>query len=257
MKNFKLFTLTLFLFSLMSTTVTAQISLGLKAGGNLSTTYGSPEELNDENIEGVGLTPGFQIGAFVGLGLTDGFKIIGEVAYEVRNGKKTIDLATAAPSPAGDILINVDSELNNSFHYINIPILAVFGSGPINFYAGPNFALLTKATSTRTTTQDVTLPPGLPAETPGLPQSGTVETEIDFKNDTAYEEFGSFINESDLGINVGFMFQATDKVFLDLRVNHGLTDATNNDYDVSLLDGSKRDDADRNISIQLSAGIQF
>ncbi|MFK7934651.1 MAG: hypothetical protein AB8G22_14160, partial [Saprospiraceae bacterium] len=76
----------------------AQLSIGVKAGASLSTTYGDPEELNGENLESIGLKPGFQVGAFVGLGITDGLKIIGEVAYEVRNGLKEVDFAIPTPA---------------------------------------------------------------------------------------------------------------------------------------------------------------
>ncbi len=39
---------------------------------------------------------------------------------------------------------------------------------------------------------------------------------------------------------------------LDLRLNHGIADIINNDYDRSLIDQSPRADKDRNVSIQLS-----
>lgn len=238
MKNFKLITLTFFFLGLINTAAFAQLSLGIKAGGSLSTTYGDSEEFQDEKLESISFRPGYQVGAFIGLGLTDAIKIIGEVAYEVRNGGKEVNVTV--PTPAGNVTVN--SEFENSFHYVNVPILLVLGSGAVKFYGGPNFAYLTKATSTNTVDN---------------PAIGTTETEIDFKNDPAYEDFGSFINEADLGLNIGFMFQATEKVFLDLRINHGLTDATNNDYDNSVLDGSPREDTDRNVSVQLSAGLNF
>lgn len=252
LKNFTLLLLCLFASSMTF----AQIGLGVKAGVNFSTTYGSSEEFNDEKLESIGLNSGFQGGAFVTIGLTESFKVIGEVAYEVRNGLKNVDVVSVTPTPFGDINAVVNVEAKNSFHYINIPVLAAFGSGPLSFYAGPNFALLSKATSTQTTTTDVTTPDDLPE---GIaPESSVVEVEIDFKEDAPFKDNGSFINEFDLGINVGAMFNVTDNLFLDLRINHGITDATNNDYDFSILDSSvSREDSDKNVSVQLSLGYKF
>lgn len=253
LKPFLLFSLAIFAI----TSLQAQISLGVKGGVNMSTTYGSPEEMNGEKIEGVALRPGFQLGLVLGAGLTDGFKIRGEVNFENRNGLKTVDLVTNVPTPAGDVVVTTAAELKNSFNYINIPVLAVLGSGNIKLYAGPNFAYLLSAKTTQTTMTDVVLPPGLPEDTPGLPQSGSTTVERDFKNDAPYDEDGSFINEFDLGANVGVMVLLSEKLRLDLRLNHGLSDATNNDYDTSILDGSKREDSDKNVSIQLGIGVSF
>jgi hypothetical protein len=98
----------------------------------------------------------------------------------------------------------------------------------------------------------VTLPTDLPANTPGLPQTGTTNTKTDFINDAPFKENGSFINRVDLGANLGFLYQVEKRFIIDFRLYHGITDATNNDYDVSLIDQSKRSDNDRNVSIQFS-----
>lgn len=239
MKINGLFTLLGFTLLFFTQQATAQLRLGVKAGANLSTTYGSPEEFNGENIEGIGFQPGFQVGAFVGLGITDGLKLMGEVAYEVRNGLKEVDVTI--PTPAGNVTVSSDFE--NSFHYINIPILLVIGDGPIQFYGGPNFAILTKATASVSEENSAT---------------GDREFEIDFRNDPEYESFGSFINESDLGINLGLMLGLGESAFVDLRLNHGISDATNDNYDRSILDPTvSREDSDRNVSVQLSLGFAF
>lgn len=249
---------TVLLFNLAIFAVTslqAQVSLGIKAGANMSMAYGSPEEVNGENLEGIGFRPGFQVGITAGIGLTESFKIQGELNFENRNGLKTVDVTTVAPTPAGDAFIFTSVEAKNSFNYINIPVLAVIGTGKLRAYVGPNFAFLLSAKSTQTATTTLDIPEGVPAEL--FPPAGSTETEVDFKNDTPFDENGSFINEFDLGANIGIMFQLTEKAHLDLRVNHGLTDSTNNDYDTSLVDGSKREDSDRNVSIQLSVGLSF
>jgi hypothetical protein len=168
---------------------------------------------------------------------------------------KTVDLTTVVPTPAGDAFVYTSVEAKNSFNYLNIPVLAVLGSGRVKLYVGPNFAYLMSAKTTKEIGTTLDLPAGVPAD--GFPAEGTVTEEENFKNDAPYKDDGSFINEFDLGANVGLMLQLTEKAHLDLRVNHGLTDATNNDYDISLLDGSSREDSDRNVSIQLGIGLSF
>lgn len=220
---------------------TAQLTFGLKAGANLSTTYGSPEKLNDENIESIALRPGFQAGAFVGIGLTDGLMVMGEVAYEVRNGLKEIDLTI--PNPLGGDPVTISTDAENSFHYVNVPILLVVGENNLKFYGGPNFGFLTQATGSIAQQN---------------PLTGDTEVERDYINDMPFDTNGSFINKADVGINLGFMYGLGDAAFIDFRLNHGLTDATNNDYDFSILDGTvSREDSDRNVSVQLSFGYKF
>ncbi|MFK7932505.1 MAG: hypothetical protein AB8G22_03290, partial [Saprospiraceae bacterium] len=119
----------------------------------------------------------------------------------------------------------------------------VIGEGPIKVYGGPNFAVLTKATAQ--VTEDNSL-------------SGTAEYEVDYRNDDRFQSAGSFINEADLGINLGVMLGLGESAFIDLRLNHGLSDATNNDYDRSILDATvNREDSDRNVSVQVSLGFNF
>lgn len=131
-------------------------------------------------------------------------------------------------------------------------MLFAYGNQRIKVYAGPSVAYLLSATSNRTTTTMVTRPAELPANTPGLPQSGVTEMETDFINDAPFKDNGSFINRVDIGANLGFIYQLKDRVAIDFRVYHGITDATNNDYDVSLITQEPRSDKDRNVSLQLS-----
>lgn len=232
--------------------LSAQVTFGVKAGASMSTTYGSPEAVNGTDIESIALRPGFQFGVQMGWTLSDRIQLISELNFEQRNGLKMINIGQSIPTQLGDVLVAVDADLENSFNYLNLPVLFAYGNQKIKIYAGPSVAYLLSATSNRTTTTTVTLPAELPPNTPGLPQNGVVEAEMDFVNDAPFDENGSFINRVDIGANLGFMYQLEDRVAFDFRIYHGITDATNNDYDVSLITQTPRSDKDRNVSLQLS-----
>lgn len=232
--------------------LSAQMTFGVKAGASMSTTYGSPEAVNGTDIESIALRPGFQIGVQLGVTLNQRMQLLSELNFEQRNGLKMINIGQSIPTPLGDVLVNVDADLENQFNYLSLPVLLAYGNEKIKIYAGPSVAYLLSATSSRTTTTMVTLPAELPANTPGLPQNGVLETETDFINDAPFKGNDPFINRIDIGANLGFMYQLEDRVAFDFRIYHGITDATNNDYDVSLITQEPRSDNDRNVSLQLS-----
>ena len=250
MKQSKLlFTITMFFLAI---SLSAQVSFGIKAGASMSTTYGSPESINGTDIESIALRPGYQFGLRLGLDLNDRMQLLGEINFDQRNGMKKINIGQSIPTPLGDVLVDVEADLENRFNYLNVPVLFAYGNQQIKVYAGPSVAYLLSATSERTTSTMVTRPAELPANTPGLPQSGVVVTETDFINDAPFKDNGSFINRVDIGANLGFIYQLEDRVAFDFRIYHGITDATNDDYDVSLITQTPRSDNDRNVSLQLS-----
>lgn len=255
MKQSKLlFTITLFFLAIG---LSAQVTFGIKAGASMSTTYGSPEAINGTDIESVALRPGYQFGLQVGLELNDRMQLLSEFNFDQRNGLKKINIGQSIPTPLGNVLVDVEADLENRFNYLNVPVLFAYGNQRIKVYAGPSVAYLLSATSNRTTTTMVTRPTELPANTPGLPQSGVTEMETDFINDAPFKDNGSFINRVDIGANLGFIYQLEDRIAIDFRIYHGITDATNNDYDVSLIDQTPRSDKDRNVSLQLSMTYLF
>jgi hypothetical protein len=235
----------------------AQVSFGVKAGANLSTTYGSPESMNGTNIESVALRPGYLFGVQASLNLSDRIQLISELNYDQRNGLKKINIGQSIPTPLGEVVVDVDADLENSFTYLNLPVLFAYGGQKFNVYAGPSVAYLLSATSERTTTTMVTRPAELPASTPGLPQDGVVQTSTDFINDAPFKDNDPFINRLDIGANLGFMYQLEERLVFDFRIYHGITDATNNDYDRSLIDQTPRSDKDRNVSLQFSMAYRL
>lgn len=250
--------LALAIFAMASLSASAQISVGVKAGANASTTYGTAEEFDGEKIESVALGAGFQAGLVLNMDITEGLGLMAELNFEQKNGvKNVVDLTLPI---SADLALTTNADIKNSFSYVNLPILLKLGGEKLKFYVGPNFAYLIAAKSKITTTSVITSPLGTTDEV-------VEEEEIDFIKDFEDNDEGTFINSLDIGANLGVMFNLTDNLFLDFRINHGITDATNNDYDESLVPNGvdangntthdKREDADRNVSLQLSVGYTF
>lgn len=92
--------------------------------------------------------------------------------------------------------------------------------------------------------------------------------DISIPNDTgAYYEFdeknGNYFNRTDFGLHATAGWRFGNGLRFDLRANYGLTDISNNFYDVSLSehDGNfnpvSRSDVDRNLTLSLSIGFGF
>lgn len=250
-------TLTVIGIMIPAIALVGQVRFGLKAGANLSTTYGNPEELNGEEIERVDFRPGFQVGLVTQYDISERFGITGELNYEQRNGKKNIEIERAIPTEAGDINIFTNVDAKNSFGYVNVPILFSYKINRVRLYAGPNFGYLVHASSDQERNVATIVPPPLDPNDFDLPPTGETNTEIDYINDDPYDDEGSFINRFDLGSNIGIAFQTRRNIFMDLRIYHSLLDVTEDDYDNSLITGESRDDNDLTVSIQLNFGWMF
>jgi len=91
---------------------------------------------------------------------------------------------------------------------------------------------------------------------------------IDIPNDTgAYYDYdeknGNYFNRTDFGLHATAGWRFGNGLRFDLRANYGLTDVTNDFYDVSLSehDGNftpvSRSDKDQNLTLSLSIGFGF
>ncbi len=271
--NIFLIALTMMIFS------TAKAQFGVKLGPsfNIVASYG-----NTEDGESADMKLGFQGGLFYVTPISDKASLMVELAYEARGtvSKKDytinfplIDPTTGAPAtnPQTGALVDpqaqydISQEADSRHNYINLPILLLFGGEKFRYYIGPNigFLMSAKADFTRSTTITSELFP---------PANTTLETDVEadwldyssFKEtySTAPPDNGNFLNSLELGINIGAMYSFTDNIFIDLRLNQGITDTTNNDYDNSIYPNANfgfdsREDTDRNLSIQLSLGYKF
>lgn len=242
---------------------------GVKLGANMSAagSYGNSEEGEVANLK-----TGYQAGVFYQLAITDGFALMAEVNYEARGtvSKKDYTIGLPIVDPGSGTVLGmgeyvVSQEINSRQNYLNIPILAVLGEGNFKYYIGPNIGLFLNGTAEFERTIDVFLEGN---------QVNKIESSIDdvdwkdyesFKGiftDPIPEEDGDFINSLEIGVNIGAMYYLTDNLFVDLRVNQGLMDVTNNSYDKSIYPAAdftfpSREDTDRNFSVQLSVGFGF
>ena len=143
MKNIQL-SLLLFL-CLLNSSLFAQFSFGLKAGTNFSTSYGTPEKLEGQNIEAFNLGAGYQFGLQTHYAFNEHFGLIGELNLERRIGKQSIEANQAVEFPDIYILVNRNTSLNNKLTYLNLPLLANYKANKVSIYAGPNVAYLLNA----------------------------------------------------------------------------------------------------------------
>jgi len=262
----------LFIAALMMIGTAVNAQFGIKLGANMSAvgSYG-----NSEDGESASLKLGYQGGVFYKANIGKAGVMI-EVNYEARGtvSKKDynfdyliIDPATGMPvlnpQSGGPAIANyaVNQEANSVHNYVNIPVLFFVGGDRLSFYVGPNVGILLSGTSDFTRTTNI--------ESLGQ----TIDTNLEGVDWLDYESFkaifsqapaedGEFLNNLDVGINLGAMLNITESLFLDLRINQGLMDVSNNAYDNSIYPNQtftfdSREDTDRNFSIQLSAGYQF
>ncbi len=228
----------------------AQGQFGIKAGLNGSTTWGTAEEFNGDAIESVGIGMGFQGGVFYQFLLGESLGTMIELNYEARNGVKNIEYTIT--NPTNQLQSAYDLEATNSFGLLNIPILFLLGGEKFKFYAGPNVGFLLSANQTVNGKVDFT-PDLIPDITFEEEETDLLEEPNDGNDNTS----GPLVNGLEVGVNIGAMYHLSEKLFLDLRLNQGITDVTNNDYDYSLITNESRSDSDRQFSAQLSLGYRF
>lgn len=260
----------LLVLSLLAMSYTLHAQLGVKTGLNFSAvgSYGNTEE-----GESASLKTGFQVGLLYKLELTSSIGLMAELNYERRGtvSKKDYNIMLPVVDPNSGAVLGIgdyaiDQEANSQQHYINIPVLLVLGSGKIKYYAGPNIGYMISGSAGFERTIDVSLG--------GNPLPSPTPVDLDDVDWFEYDSFraifvteppenGDFLNQFELGINVGVILNLTDRLFADVRINQGLTDTSNNDYDFSIYPDAttfqfpSRDDTDRNLSIQLTGGYMF
>ncbi len=265
----KTFSLTLIFLAF---TVAASAQIGVKGGVNFGVAYGTAEEVNGEAIESVSPGLGYQIGLFTNLNFTDNVGLMIEVNYEAKRSSKEVSEFTISSVPSAltglpvDVLVNASADQDNSFDFINVPVLFNFGGEGLSFYVGPNIGYMIGGKVNVASTVASVYPEGVPdaaqAQIDGIINAGlAAEGAALGKADTELDLIDTErVNQLILGANVGVMFNLSDNLFLDLRLNHDLTDFTNNDLDVAQIDpsrGALRDDKDRNVNAQLTVGFKF
>lgn len=243
---------------------------GAKAGINFSAagSYG-----NSEKGETAHLKTGFQAGFFHYASLNATMTILIELNYEARGtiSKKDYTIVLPLVDPNLGMILDfadyaISQKANSRQHYINLPVLLQLGGEKLKYYVGPNvgFLFAGKADFKRTIAISVDGNPLL------SPPALDIK-DVDWSDYDSFQaifltpppESGEFLNGLEFGINIGAMYYLTADLLIDLRVNQGLLDTSNNDYDFSIYPDpnifvfDSRSDADRNLSIQLGIAYQF
>ncbi|NND30939.1 MAG: PorT family protein [Saprospiraceae bacterium] len=259
-----------------------RLSYGFKAGLNSSTFSGPLEE-----EESYGGSTGFHIGIIFKYPLTDLFGLKGEFVYNQRGGEYTYN----GPSfffvqrETNPILVSGtrNMNINVSNNYLDFPLLAYGRFGRFELSTGINISLLVgsfgggqlKFTGVNPQISEFTfnLDQHYISDKAGeaTPIGGI---DIKIANETirlpsqigGYYEFpeidGNKYNFLDLSWLAGVSFYINEGLYLGLRGNFGLVDATKKSLDVTYKTFSNnvpmlQNDVDKQITYQLSLGFSF
>ncbi len=272
----------------------SDFTYGFKAGLNFSSLTGPLEE------DGAGMvveefdqTTGFHVAALFNYRITDAFRFRTELMFSQKglryryDGDSFLDLT----SNGGDLIPTTGNRkvtLNVTNSYIDIPISVVIRPLEwLEFSAGPSVGFLVSSsaageliysgesfTGSPVEEFSVTLDYNFVSDQDGEANfNNATEITVDGKSVTipssfgAYYDFtreeGNYYNVLDFGLNAGVHLYLNGSLFVAGRLNYGLLDATNNNYDISLVsldeDGNRipRSDTDRNLSFQASVGFSF
>ncbi|MFT5165009.1 MAG: hypothetical protein ACI8P3_000233 [Saprospiraceae bacterium] len=273
-------------------------SYGFKVGLNFSTLMADSEvDASGKDLETFKYNSGFHVGAAVIYRFTDLVGVKGEFLFSQRGVKYayegegfqifTDNLGTRILSENG----NRKFFLETVNSYIDIPLTAYYKIGEkLEVFGGIDVGFMVGSSAVgEYTYQGAIL--GFPAfddvfelDFKYFGDNTASETTIDAntkvitvvnnsRNITiperlgAYyldypEKDGSFYNIVDFGLTGGLAFYINSGLFVSGTVNYGLTDTTNNNYDISRvatngLEYIPREDKDTNLSFQASIGFSF
>ncbi len=293
MKRFILAFLVISFFNLQNVAAQAQtLTYGFKAGLSYSKIDG-PSENNGTDLETNDFANGFFVGALFRYWFTD---LVG-IKWELLYAQKGTDYNFAGPgyqilpTQNGNRLNltgNQRINLSISNAYLDIPILVYGKFGKIEIEGGINIGILASSRAQG----DLSF--GGQSQVGSIVNEFSAALDYKYKRDnpgevdfnrgttvinvdgipnsipetlTAYyaftEDRGNYFSTIDFGLNAGAYYYWNQGLFLGGRFNYGLTDVTEEGYDVSRveLDASgnfiPRSDKDRNISMQFSIGFSF
>lgn len=290
----QLFSTAFFAFLLLQGLNAQDISYGFKAGLNFSTLKGDSE--TDEagnNLETLKLNNGFHVGGGIIIPIVDRFGVKAELLFSQKGAEYNYD----GPSyrffnnDSGERFASLGERtmvLNISNSYLDLPIMAYGRFGKIEISGGVNIGVLVSSSASGELNYTPLSSGGNPLTDPIITildynyyknkageAVGTETTLIEIGNqdaivpmaEGAYYEFlekdGGLYNTLDIGVNAGLSYFLNRSLFLGLRVNYGLLDATNDKVDYSKVSLGEEDvlvpldDVDRNLSFQASLGFSF
>ena len=287
------------LLCFLSPSLSAQgFSGGFRAGLNFVSIDG-PQEMSADGsttYEMLESTTGFHVGATFALAFTDLFGIKADLMYSQKGGKYLFgDEETAVPSyfylydnsadiEGSIIFAQRRSEMAVLNSYIDIPVTAYYRIGPLELEGGLSAGFLVNSRVSGGTTyetsafgprteiifnvdgnfnsdpaggagvisrSDVALPGGV------FPPNVVSAYYNSNKDDNLY-------NRLDFGLILGASFYMNNGLFIGARYQHGLSDITNGENDLRVInEGSttdrvfNTDDEDNTRSVQVSVGFRF
>ncbi len=262
---------------------TQELAYGFKAGLNFSTLTGE-----DEASEVTSYTTGFHIGLLLDVAFTDNFGLRSELLY-TQKGKDTAYDGDSyfVFQPAGLRIATVGKRnmtLNVSTSYAQLPVMGYAKFGRFELMGGAYASLRLGSLGNGTMTYSSS---SIGSETfdfdlfhiygkdKAATFGGTVSpifingNRVEVPSELgAYYEFTSGPEDNlyklaDLGLVGGASFYLGKALFLNVRVEYGLMDVTNNAADVTLANLGEnnqlltRADNDRNMTIHTALGFRF
>lgn len=261
-----------------------EFSGGFKAGLNLNTINGPAESMNGDELEVIGNTTGFHVGAIMGLAITDLFGLKAELMYSqagaeyLFNGPSFFYFYTDANQI--DIQPGTRrSEYSVTNSYLTIPLMVygrlgrleveggVSGSFLVGSVAGGGTNFIAADGSTYRVGYDFNYLRDEAGRASLLTDNGQLPNSLLISPSSIGAYYDSPSDESlykrlDYGLVGGLSYFINRGLFLGGRVYYGLADVTRSEQDYSLIQLEQnervaRDDDDRNFSLQLSIGFRF
>ncbi len=270
---------------------------GFKVGMTQSKLDGPSEQANGNDLESNANAGGFMVGAIFKYKITELAGIRAELLYNQKgtNYNFTGDgyqFLPAQGQPTNTLLTGsqrIDLDISNS--YLNIPIMGYGRLGKFELEGGISLGVLLSSNGSGEVEIDGISPLGNPVgvyngvleyrfnntdpRRIGSVAADVVELNVDGQMLTfpkfldAYHRFPNQVgldsdrvfNALDMGVVGGINYYWNSTLYIGGRMYYGLSDVTNNNsgYDVSKVDfnGGRRNDKDRNVSLQFSLGFSF
>ena len=290
MKNIKITLLTFFNLLIISNLTAQEFSYGFKAGLNFNNFLSDSEmDANGNELETFTNKTGFHVGATFTLKATELMGVRGEFLFSQKGGKRRFqgDSFYTIQATNNDFPIEGfrDITVNVSNSYLDIPIMGyVKLFDRLEISAGANVGILISSTGFGSFNFSPTgnipqinyeLDYRFGADNAGDFEASATSPSIFIggdqfqfpRNAGAYYEYpqdeGHLYKTLDFGLVGGLAFYMNKGLYISVRLNYGLTDVTNEDADVSWhqrntdLSFIKRNDDDRNFSLQTSVGFSF
>ncbi|THH41091.1 porin family protein [Neolewinella litorea] len=268
-----------------------EFSGGFRAGLNFTTFDGDREMADDgTTLEQFNRTTGFHVGATFAYAVTDLFGFKADLMYSQKGGEVRYDgpsyfylYADAADTEPLRIVGELQSERDVLNSYIDVPVVTYYRVGPIELEGGFSAGLLVNSRASGSATfTSPTLPDGRvipsvsynydfnyfddPIGFAAIIEPNQQQSNLPSVIDAYYnaDDNTPLYRRLDFGLVGGASFFLNNGLYLGLRYQYGLTDATNgeNDQRLTRTEGVtdreyNTDDKDYNRSLQASIGFRF